>query len=302
MECVRCGAIVPPGPAPCPLCGTPLTGQQGWPPPGEMLWPPPAQAGAADDTVIADRTWPSGSQYPVQGAFSSPTLGSTIPPGPPPPRRRSAVPVVVGLIVAALVVGSVTVGLLLRSRDAVAGTPGGGSVPVPGTRTTPRQTVAAERETAAGCSLRGAVVEASGTATPGVDDSGAPISYDASNLIDGDPATAWRVPGRGIGESITVSFPRACSLTSLDVLNGYLKSDPVTGVDRWAQNRRVSQVAWRAGDESGTRTLDFQSRSTQTLTIGPVEVTSVTLTIVGSAPDVTERDFVALSEVLVSQR
>ena len=49
-------------------------------------------------------------------------------------------------------------------------------------------------------------VDASGSAPDGVDSSGESISFEPRNAVDGDPSTAWRVPGDGRADWITVAW------------------------------------------------------------------------------------------------
>lgn len=213
------------------------------------------------------------------------------------PSRRG-VYLVVGLAASALFVGGAALGLTGSSSVTTAADDGLPS-PTSTAKNAPVRT-AGGREQIPSCSVRGASVVATSTASDGVDEAGATVSYEAFQLIDGDQETAWRVPGRGVGESISITFPRVCRLSSLGVLNGYAKFDPFSGADRWTQNRRVSEVNWTAGGRSGVQRLDVQSRTRQSFGIQPVDVASVTMTIVDSYPAITERDFVALSEVYVS--
>ena len=51
------------------------------------------------------------------------------------------------------------------------------------------------------------------------------FKYPASNLVDGDPSTAWAegVPGSGIGQWVDVTFPTVRTVRELRVLPGYAK-------------------------------------------------------------------------------
>ena len=60
------------------------------------------------------------------------------------------------------------------------------------------------------------------------------------------------------------------------MIGGYVKVDPLTGVDRFPQNHRVRQVRWTFSDGS-TVTQDLaDSRNMQTI---PVDVTTTTATL-----------------------
>lgn len=153
--------------------------------------------------------------------------------------------------------------------------------------------------TAPPCDLNQATIRASRTASDGVDAAGTAISYAAPNLTDGTESTAWRTPGDGVGEQITITFPAPCTLAELRVLNGYLKIDPNDGTDRWLQNRRVTRIEWSLGDLRLTHRLDPTSKDWQSTTIEPTVVSSVTGTILGSDPQTTDRDFTAISEISI---
>jgi hypothetical protein len=61
-------------------------------------------------------------------------------------------------------------------------------------------------------------------------------TYGPTNLLDGDPATAWceGAAGAGVGEAVLLKLPGA---GTLQIVNGYSKSP-----DRFAQNGRVERV------------------------------------------------------------
>lgn len=79
-------------------------------------------------------------------------------------------------------------------------------------------------------------------APPGRDAAGNTVYYYANNTIDGYLDTAWRVPGNGIGERVIVFFDQAVRLSEVWIVPGYAKVDPVSGENRFWQNRRVRKV------------------------------------------------------------
>jgi LysM repeat protein len=105
---------------------------------------------------------------------------------------------------------------------------------------------------------------------------GTPIVFSPGNVLDRNPATAWRCEASASPKSLTFTFDQATHLTSVGLIGGYVKVDTLTGVDRFPQNHRVRQVRWTF-DNSTTVTQDLaDSRSMQTL---PVDITATTVTM-----------------------
>ena len=74
-------------------------------------------------------------------------------------------------------------------------------------------------------------------------------TYDARNAIDGNPATAWRpTEGDGVGQELVLRLPASTTVASVGLVPGYAKTDPATGVDRFAQNRTIARVSWTFDD------------------------------------------------------
>jgi hypothetical protein len=145
--------------------------------------------------------------------------------------------------------------------------------------------------------IRPASVTASATAPPGEDAAGNTITYDAANLVDGNPSTAWRVSGNGQGVVITVRFAQPVRVTSLGFVNGYVKVDPSDGADRFPQNRRVARVNVLFG--SGSQELRLaDTRELQRFPITRDPTTEINIEILESTAS-TSRDYTALSEIEV---
>jgi len=174
---------------------------------------------------------------------------------------------------------------------------GGEQFGTPPTDETPAATAASTVPAAAG-RLAPASVQASATAPPGTDARGAVVSYAAANLVDGDPSTAWRVPGSGQGVVLTLRFAKPVIVTRIGLIPGYAKVDPADGSNRFFQNRRVHRVRYGAVgisreasfvDQPELQTVDVQSKPSTEVTVEILEST---------APG--DRDFTAISEIEVS--
>jgi hypothetical protein len=148
-----------------------------------------------------------------------------------------------------------------------------------------------------------ATAEAPRTAPSTEDVDGNPTSYDAENMLDGDPETAWRAAGDGSGFKLVFTFPRKTRISEVGLVNGYAKTatdDAGTAFDWYAGHRRIAQVTWNFGVGDLVRQDLKNDPALQTVEVGPVEVRKVVLKIVtttepGQGP--TRRDFTAISDV-----
>jgi hypothetical protein len=140
-------------------------------------------------------------------------------------------------------------------------------------------------------------VDASGTAPDSVDGAGDPVTFAAGNVVDGDPTTAWRIPGDGVGHYLVLTFDRPVHVDSIAMIPGYAKVDPADGTDRFPQNRRVSAANFGFSDGA---VLSFEFADDRQFQIAPigVDTTEVIMEIV--ATTTAERDFTAVSEIEVS--
>lgn len=82
------------------------------------------------------------------------------------------------------------------------------------------------------------------TMKPGIDSAGRRVDYRAENAVDGDPATAWRCDGDAIGERVVIRLPEGTQVAEVGLVPGYAKTDPASGVDRYAENNRITRVRW----------------------------------------------------------
>lgn len=146
---------------------------------------------------------------------------------------------------------------------------------------------------------RSATVEVPATAPPNQDTSGNQVRYEARQMLDGVPATCWRMPGDATGETLVVTLAGPTTLTEVGLVNGYAKT--AGDLDWYAGNRRVLAVTW-AFDDGTTLAQRFdQSRRLQVVPVPEGVVTStVRLTLdTVSAPGTgrERRDYTAISEI-----
>ena len=89
---------------------------------------------------------------------------------------------------------------------------------------------------------------ASCESAPSVDSAGNRIGYAPSNSYDGDLSTAWRCDGDGVGQTLTLALPGTVDIGEVGLVPGYAKTDPRSGVDRYAENNRITRVRWTFSD------------------------------------------------------
>jgi serine/threonine-protein kinase len=90
----------------------------------------------------------------------------------------------------------------------------------------------------------GVQVTASRTAPSSTDAAGNPVTYVPTNVIDGNVQTAWRTPGNGHGQSVTLIFDNPINVVRIGLIPGYAKTDPQTGANRFLQDRIINAVAY----------------------------------------------------------
>ena len=136
---------------------------------------------------------------------------------------------------------------------------------------------------------------------------GEPTTYDPANMLDGDPATGWRVSGDATGTVLTFTFDEPVTLTSVGLVNGYAKTSvdgSGTEFDLYTGSRRVLEVEWVLdGGEPIPQSLVDGERELQLLDVGAVESSTVELRLVAvSDPGggAGARDKTAISEVALS--
>jgi hypothetical protein len=262
---------------------------------------------------------------PIPGVAPAPGQGAVKAGQPPrrPPQlggRETGVQALVVVTVLALVVLVATHGVLgiggqPAASQGYAGSYGVDDAPVetappvtepPGTETVPPVTETSLPSTSDSTVADGgspvelvgdAQASASATAPGNVDGAGNQTSYEAGNLLDDDPATAWRVEGNGRGVTITLTLPVPAHLTEVGLIPGYAKIDPASGTDRFTQERRISRVRWRFDDQTSVTQELVDAPELQRTTVD-VDTTSVMLEIVRTgAPGDADFDYTAISDI-----
>ena len=144
-----------------------------------------------------------------------------------------------------------------------------------------------------------AVATTPATATPSLDVTGRTVRYDAENMLDGSPDTAWRMPGKGSDEEIVFELERPTEITEVGLINGYAKTTP--GYDGYIANRRVLEVEWVFADGTTVpQTLADGDRGLQTARVAGTVTDTVTLRILKvsrPAKGPAGRDYTAISDV-----
>jgi hypothetical protein len=169
---------------------------------------------------------------------------------------------------------------------------------VPPTATaTGTATVPSETEEARG--VVDATIGVPEEAADSVESDGTPTQFGAEHLVDGDPRTAWRMAGDGMEAVITLDFTAPLTVTGLEIIPGYAKTDPHDGTDRFVQNRRIGMIRI---DVDGQVVFDARledSRELQRIDLPePGQGDQVILTILETT-DHGGRDFTAISELAV---
>ena len=120
------------------------------------------------------------------------------------------------------------------------------------------------------------------TAPPNQDVNGNQVRYEATNMIDGVPATCWRMPGSGAGEEIVLRLAEPTKVAQVGLINGYAKSSG--DLDWYRGNRRVLAVEWVFDDGTTVSQSLAQTRALQTVAVEPVRTSTIRLRLVRSAP------------------
>jgi hypothetical protein len=223
---------------------------------------------------------------------------------------RWFLPAVVAASALVLVLAAYAVGTALSGDD------GKGSVRTPSAvRTTtpakspspsPKKTAEAKPSTSAGGwagPVEAAAVNAIAadcTAPASNDSAGHRVTYVPENAIDDDPETAWRCSGTAVGQKLTLRMAAGVDVAEVGLVPGYAKTDPASGVDRYAENNRITRVRWTLSDGvSIVQRLDPDptSRAVQLLRVPPTQTDTITLEILGVRRG--PRNTTAISQIVV---
>jgi hypothetical protein len=134
-----------------------------------------------------------------------------------------------------------------------------------------------------------------------VDAAGNPISYEPAKAHDSDLSTAWRCGGSGRGQRLTLTLPEGTSVAEVGLVPGSAKTDPVSGVARYAQNNRITKVRWRFDDGSTfVQRMNGApgNRRMRTLRVPETQTRTVVLEILRSRSG--PRNMVAVSEIRIA--
>ncbi len=260
----------------CPRCGQPRSQAVPAAPRHEAVAPAWSAAQHDDDPA----PWQTSS------AVTTAQQERDAPPPRPGRRRKNGALVAAAalLVVAVLVAGTVLwrTGALGGDTESAAAAPAPTASEPAGDPTPADEPSegAVERLPTTGDSLvEDARAQVPSTSDDATDGNGDTTSYEAANMLDGDPETTWRMDGDGSGESVTFTFDGERTISQLGLINGYAKTDPASGADRYAQTRRITRVTWTIGADSFEQRLDDGDQGLQPLAIRPVKGDEVTLEI-----------------------
>jgi hypothetical protein len=218
-------------------------------------------------------------------------------------------PTVIGVSGLVLVLAAYAVGKVVSDDDQPStAAPTGGSTArphsSPSTQTKPPKKVAPS--TAPGgwegpvSAVSVDAISADCTAPPGRDSAGKKVTYVPDNAIDDKADTAWRCDGTAVGQKLTLRMGGDVDVAEVGLVPGYAKTDPESGVDRYAENNRISRVRWTLGDgQSIVQHLDTgrSSRAVQLLRVPRTTTDTITLEILAVARG--PRNTTAISDIQV---
>lgn len=119
-------------------------------------------------------------------------------------------------------------------------------------------------------------------------------SYLPALIRDGDLTTAWveGVSGQGEGESITVYFDETCRLSGFYIHAGYHKTASL-----FEKNSRPKEIELSFSDGSTCRVTLDDCMEQQTVSLAPIDTSSLTIRLISVYPGTTYTD-TAISEIV----
>ena len=136
----------------------------------------------------------------------------------------------------------------------------------------------------------------------GVDSAGNEVGYAPGNVYDQDMTTAWRCEGDGSGQRLTIDLPDTTRIGEVGLVPGYAKTDARSGVDRYAENNRITRVRWQFDDGTSIEQSFDPSptdRSMQTIRIPVTEASRVVVQILDAERGA--RNTIAVSELRIGE-
>lgn len=130
-----------------------------------------------------------------------------------------------------------------------------------------------------------------------LDGCGDSLDFGGRNMIDGIDRTTWRMDGDGTGKTLVLQLEGTRRVLSVGLIPGFDAVDPCDGTDRFATNRRITDVTWEFDD--GSR---VEQRLIDVATVQRIDVDATTTRIKLHLDGVTanpEDDFTAVSELVV---
>lgn len=316
-RCVRCGEAPGDGDF-CVACGSPVTDRVGPPTPTELPDDTSERlrllrSDTAERPAVAVPPPPpppfepaSNARFPLYaddpghgaGAGGSPVL-PPMPGGPDAPSRGTAPGAWLWwVLIAVALVAAGGFGAWLALRDDGTRTDAGSAEPTASATASP--SASAQPDPQADRPSRTLTARATArvpaVAAPNQDLRGRVTTYGPDNLFDGRRSTAWRMPGNGRGELITIRLPRRVVVTEVGMINGYAKVVAAGGVRWYPRNRRVLEVRWSFDDGSVVRQQLRERSRMQTTPVDRERTRTIRLRLLRvSAPG--GRDFTAISEI-----
>jgi hypothetical protein len=222
---------------------------------------------------------------------------------------RWFLPVVIAVSALVLVLAAYAVGSALGGSDDDQGTaaPSASHATVSASSATPKPKPSHTSPSTAPGGYDGPVtavtvdaISADCTAPPSRDSAGHKVTYVPENATDDETGTAWRCNGSAVGQKLTLRLGSEADVAEVGLIPGYAKTDPESGVDRYAENNRITRVRWTFADGvSVVQRLDPDpsSRAVQLLRVPRVVTDTVTLEILAVKRG--PRNTTAISEVAV---